>query len=228
MSTTNEPAERTFEVLGSGETITLTNFRGIVAGYTGRDMAAVQHHIDELAAIGVAPPPEVPMFYPVDAELFDSTGEHPASPNLTSGEIEPLYIRHDGRYYLGIGSDHTDRDLETEDIGASKRACPKPVAAQVIALDGLDSVSLDGCTARSWVDGRLYQEGSLDGIRTPADIVGLLLERTDIGDEDFLCLGGTLPLLDGKFVAGAVWRLELAFPDGTTLEHTYKMTKGAN
>lgn len=228
MSTTNEPTKRTFEVLGSAETITLTDFRGIVAGYTGRDMAAVQHHIDELAAIGVAPPPEIPMFYPVDAELFDSCGEHPGSVNLTSGEIEPLYIRHNGRFYLGIGSDHTDRDLETKDIGASKRACPKPVAAQVVALDGLGSLCLDGCTARSWADGRPYQEGTLDGIRTPADIVELLLERTDIGDQDFLCLGGTLPLLDGKFIDGTEWRLELAFPDGTTLEHTYKMTKGTD
>jgi hypothetical protein len=57
--------------------------------------------------------------------------------------------------------------------------------------------------------------------------VELLLERTDVGDGDFVCLGGTLPLIDGKFTDGAVWRLELAFPDGTTLDHTYKMTKGA-
>jgi hypothetical protein len=222
----NESASLTFEVAGSGETITLTDFRGIVAGYTGRDMKAVQHHIDELAAIGIAPPPEVPMFYPVTAELFDSSGEHSASETLTSGEIEPLYIRHDGKFYLGIASDHTDRDLEAEDIGASKQACPKPVSAQVIAVDSLDGLSLDGCTARSWVDGKLYQEGSLDGIRTPSNVVELLLERTDVGDGDFVCLGGTLPLIDGKFTDGAVWRLELAFPDGTTLDHTYKMTKG--
>ena len=31
----------------------------IVAGWTGRDAAAVQHHIDELAAIGVKPPATV-------------------------------------------------------------------------------------------------------------------------------------------------------------------------
>lgn len=223
-----EQAPLTFEVVGSGESITLKRFRGIVAGYTGRDMAAVQHHIDELAAIGVAPPPEVPMFYPVPGELFDTSGEHDNSDALTSGEIEPLYIRHKGTYYLGIGSDHTDRDLETQDIGDSKRACPKPVSSQVIRVDDLESLSLDQCVARSWVDGSLYQEGALDGIRKPADVVGLLLERTDVEDEDFLCLGGTLPLLGGKFTNGTVWRLELQFPDGKKLEHTYKMTKGLN
>lgn len=223
-----EPAPLTFDVVGSGESITLDRFRGIVAGYTGRDMAAVQHHIDELAAIGVAPPPDVPMFYPVPPELFATSAEHEGSDNLTSGEIEPLYIRHNGTYYLGIGSDHTDRDLEIQDIGDSKRACPKPVSSQVIRVDDLESLSLDKCTARSWVDGSLYQEGTLDGIRRPADVVRLLLDRTDVGDEDFLCLGGTLPLLGGKFTDGTVWRMELLFPDGTKLEHTYKMTKGLN
>ena len=35
----------------------------VVAGWTGRDMSAVQHHIDELAAIGVPAPSTVPLFY---------------------------------------------------------------------------------------------------------------------------------------------------------------------
>lgn len=172
-----------FRVAGGHETITLANFEGVVAGYTGRDAAAVQHHIDELAAIGVAPPPEVPMFYRTGPELFNASDEQTVSPvHLTSGEVEPLYIRHNGKYYLGIGSDHTDRDLETEDIGASKRACPKPVSPEVLRVSSIDELSLDDCTARSWVDGRLYQEGKLSGLRTPGDVVRLLLERTDVGD----------------------------------------------
>ncbi|MFP3527695.1 DUF2848 family protein, partial [Pantoea sp. SIMBA_072] len=61
----------------------------------------------------------------------------------TSGEIEPLYIRHNGRYYFGIASDHTDRYVETLDIGDSKRACPKPVAGTVIPIPELQELSLD-------------------------------------------------------------------------------------
>ena len=217
----------TFTVIGTDERVTLSQFHAVVAGYTGRDAAAVQHHIDELAAIGVAPPPEVPMFYRMDAALFDNGGEHESSDNLTSGEIEPLYVRHNGRYYLGVGSDHTDRVLETADIGDSKRACPKPVSNQLIAVDSIAKLSLDRCRARSWVDGQLYQEGTLDGLRTPADIIEKLLARTDIGDDDFACLGGTLPLLDGTFREGTDWRMELTLPDGTTVENVYKMKKGS-
>lgn len=35
----------------------------IVAGWTGRDEAALRHHIEELAAIGVPRPSSVPVFY---------------------------------------------------------------------------------------------------------------------------------------------------------------------
>lgn len=217
----------TFRVVGTDKTITVSDFHAVVAGYTGRDPKAVQHHIDELAAIGVAAPPEVPMFYRMDSHLFDTSGEHDTSNNLTSGEIEPLYIRHDGKYYLGIGSDHTDRDIEAQDIGDSKRACPKPIATEVIEVPSLEDLDLDQCTARSWVDGELYQEGSLAGLRKPADVVEKLLTRTDIGDSDFMCLGGTLPLLKGKFVDGTSWKVELSFPDGTRIEHNYKIKKGS-
>ncbi|BCW52262.1 4-hydroxyphenylacetate 3-monooxygenase [Arthrobacter sp. 1088] len=217
----------TFRVVGTDKTITVSDFHAVVAGYTGRDPKAVQHHIDELAAIGVAPPPEVPMFYRMDSHLFDTSGEHDTSNNLTSGEIEPLYIRHDGKYYLGIGSDHTDRDIEAQDIGDSKRACPKPIASEVIEVPSLEDLDLDQCTARSWVDGELYQEGSLAGLRKPADVVEKLLARTDIGHSDFMCLGGTLPLLKGKFVDGTSWKVALSFPDGTRIEHNYKIKKGS-
>jgi 4-hydroxyphenylacetate 3-monooxygenase len=93
-------------------------------------------------------------------------------------------------------------------------------------VDDLQQLSLDDCRARSWVDGRLYQDGTLDGLRTPANVVELLLGRTAIGDGDFVCLGGTLPVIGGDFIYGREWRLELAFPDGTTINHTYIITKG--
>jgi hypothetical protein len=37
----------------------------VIAGWTGRDPVAVEHHIAELAALGVKRPSSVPMFYPV-------------------------------------------------------------------------------------------------------------------------------------------------------------------
>jgi 4-hydroxyphenylacetate 3-monooxygenase len=218
----------TFQILGTSEKISLDNFHGLVAGYTGRDAAAVQAHIDELAAIGVAPPPEVPMFYSVDAATMNSDAEYvDSSMSLTSGEVEPVYIRHAGVYYIGIGSDHTDRDLERTDIADSKRACPKPVSHEVIrvgSLADLEAFSLDDATARSTVDGKLYQEGRLSGLRTPYEISTRLIDRLGLVDADnFVCLGGTVPLLDGAFTAGERWHIEIELADGTRLAHEYRM-----
>ncbi|MEO9527100.1 MAG: DUF2848 family protein, partial [Roseibium sp.] len=43
--------------------LSCTPDRLIVAGWTGRDRAAVDHHIEELAAIGVPTPSSVPLYY---------------------------------------------------------------------------------------------------------------------------------------------------------------------
>ena len=43
--------------------VSLTPATLIVAGWTGRDEAALRHHIEELAAIGVPRPSSVPVFY---------------------------------------------------------------------------------------------------------------------------------------------------------------------
>lgn len=169
------------------------------------------------------------MFYDVEPSTVSQAAAFDDNPTLTSGEVEPLYVRAGGRYYLGVGSDHTDRDLERDDIRDSKRACPKPVGTTLVPIDDLGSFSLDALTARSWVDDRLYQEGALTGLREPADVLGRLLAKGVVGDdEDLVVLGGTVPLLDGAFTAGGTWTLEIEGADGIRLTHQYAMnaTKG--
>ena len=42
----------------------------VIAGWTGRDVAALNRHIEELKAIGVQPPSKVPLYYRVAASLL--------------------------------------------------------------------------------------------------------------------------------------------------------------
>lgn len=223
--TTTEPL--VLHPMGSPDQLTLTGFRSIVAGYTGRDEAQVRHHIDELAAIGVAPPPQVPMFYPMPDTAASTAATAPVSGDNTSGEIEPVIIRHAGKFYLGVGSDHTDRSLETVDVGQSKQACPKPLGSDVVEIDDWTAFGWDKCYARSWVDGVLYQSGSLSGLRRPEALLAILADRLENFDDssDLVCFAGTLPLIDGTFVSGTQWELELTLPDGRSLRHTYTTTK---
>ncbi|HZS68122.1 MAG TPA: DUF2848 family protein [Burkholderiales bacterium] len=60
----------------------------IIAGWTGRDEAALRKHIRELEKLGVKPPKTTPIFYRVAADLLTHSGAIQVSGPDTSGEVE--------------------------------------------------------------------------------------------------------------------------------------------
>ncbi|HZD65472.1 MAG TPA: DUF2848 family protein [Acidimicrobiales bacterium] len=199
--------------------------RLVVAGYTGRDQAAVDAHIDELAAIGVPPPPSVPAFYELDPALVTTEEAVEVRGAATSGEVEPVLVRHRGRWFLGVGSDHTDRDLERQDIVAAKAACPKPLAPAVLALPGgLDALDWDAVEVWAQVDGEDYQRGTLAALRRPLELLARLTEHAGEDGADLVVYAGTLPLLGGHFRPGTAWRVGLRTVEGQELAHAYAVT----
>ena len=113
----------------------------VVAGWTGRDAASVEHHIRELEAIGVAPPSEVPLFYRVSAALLGPHASIEVVGEESSGEVEPMLVRAGGRLWLGLASDHTDRALEAHSVALSKQICAKPCARGLWPLGEFDDAS---------------------------------------------------------------------------------------
>ena len=193
----------------------------VVAGWTGRDRAAVDHHIAELAAIGVAPPSTVPLFYRVSASLLTQAPAIQVLGEATSGEVEPFLVRDGGGLWLGLASDHTDRALEAVSVAASKQICPKPVSRGLWAFDEvaghLDRLELscdieeDGAFVR-------YQEGALAAI-LPLE---RLLEGSGLGERGAM-LCGTLAARGGVRPA-ARYRMALHDPvRGRTLELAYEV-----
>src|SRR3546814_12393401 len=91
------------------------------AGWTGRESAALEAHIEELEALGVARPKSVPIFYRVDTSLLTTAGTVQCVGREASGEVEAVLYKHDGEYFVGVGSDHTDRKLETVGIRSENR-----------------------------------------------------------------------------------------------------------
>ncbi|MFC9970960.1 DUF2848 family protein [Spirillospora sp. NPDC127200] len=210
-------------VSGTGEELALRPEHLIVAGYTARDEAAVAEHIAELASIGVPPPPTVPAFYVLDPALLTTAAVVEVAGPATSGEVEPVIVRQGGRHFLAVGSDHTDRALERDDIAASKAACPKPIGGTVLEIGtGLEAVDWEDSTVRSSVDGRPYQHGDLASLRHPADLLRKLTDALGPVTGDLVLYCGTLPLLTESFVHGTCWRLELRLPGGPVLSHTYE------
>ncbi|PKP62018.1 MAG: DUF2848 domain-containing protein, partial [Alphaproteobacteria bacterium HGW-Alphaproteobacteria-8] len=151
-----------------GGALDFTPTAAVVAGWTGRDPARVAHHIAELEALGVAPPSTTPLYYRVSAALLTQADAIEALGADTSGEAEPVLIRHGGALWLGLGSDHTDRALEAHSVAHSKQVCAKPLARALWPLDD-PGATLDALELRCWLreaDGwRLYQEGTLAALR---------------------------------------------------------------
>lgn len=178
----------------------------VIAGYTGRDRATVQKHIDELEHEGIAPPPEVPMFFQMPPALLTTDKGIVVPSKESCGEVEPVIIGLRNTLYLGIGSDHTARDVEREDIGKSKRICPKPIGRTVMRVGALDH-SLDGIGLESWIDGEAYQRGTLAAIMPLAELLKLF--KTRFTATNFVLSCGTVPLLTGGFRFGRSFRAQL-------------------
>ena len=85
----------------------------VVAGWTGRDKAALDHHIEELAAIGVQGPSTVPLYYRVAVEQVVQRTSVQVLGGDSSGEVEPVLIATENGLLLTVGSDHTDRKVES-------------------------------------------------------------------------------------------------------------------
>ncbi len=201
--------------------VTLNVGSVIVAGWTGRNLSAVQHHIDELAELGIAPPSQVPLYYRVSSALLTQSDKIEVLGEGTSGEVEPLLIRAGGSTYFGLASDHTDRDLEAHSVAASKQACAKPVSSTLWNFDDIAG-HLDEIQCRCWIeeDGQevLYQEGTLAGIRPLAE----LCESADLGD-GMAMLCGTFAAIGGVRPAGS-YRMEVLDPrNGKTIELSYNV-----
>jgi hypothetical protein len=146
----------------------------IVAGWTGRDEAALNHHIEELAAIGVPRPSSVPVFYRnavsnvVQIDRLEVLGPD------TSGEVEPVIVGLSDGLWIGLGSDHTDRKAETMGIALSKQLCGKVMGAELWRFDEI-SAHWDRIMIRSYatIGGErvIYQEGPLALMRDPVDLM---------------------------------------------------------
>lgn len=146
----------------------------IIAGWTGRDPVARDKHIKELEELGIAPPASTPIYYRVAASRLTTRTAIEVSDENSSGEVEFVLIKSGGRLYVGVGSDHTDRKVETYNITVSKQMCDKPVAPDLWAVDDV-AAHWGQLVLRSFatIGGErvLYQEGTLSGMLPPAELI---------------------------------------------------------
>ena len=146
----------------------------VIAGWTGRDVAALNHHIEELKAIGVQPPSRVPIYYRAAAQMLTQADSIQVLGDDSSGEVEPVLIGAADRLWVTVGADHTDRKVESYGIAISKQMCAKPIGRTAWRFEEVEP-HWDKLVLRSFVReaGKrvLYQEGPLAKIRDPRELI---------------------------------------------------------
>jgi hypothetical protein len=198
----------------------------VIAGWTGRNVAALEAHIKELEALGVKRPKTVPIFYRVAASLLTTADAIQVMADKSSGEVEFVLYALDDGIWLGVGSDHTDRKAETVGVTLSKQLCAKPVGGTLWRYDEVKP-HWDKLVLRAFVPGeggsrRLYQEGPVSSMRSPEELIRLytggdqLAPGTAMFCGTFAVHGGISP--SGRFA------MELDDPVlGRKLTHSYKI-----
>jgi hypothetical protein len=171
----------------------------VIAGWTGRDKAALDKHIAELEAIGVKRPATTPIFYRASAARLTLGDAIEALGAASSGEAEFVLLQHDGRLWVGAGSDHTDREVEKYGVSVSKQMCDKPIAPAFWRYDDVaphwDRLMLRGHIAARGAR-TLYQEGSVTALLDPAALIGQFAGKSGCA-EGTLMFCGTLAAIGG-------------------------------
>jgi hypothetical protein len=196
----------------------------VIAGWTGRDVAALDHHIEELKAIGVQPPSKVPLYYRVAAQMLTQADRIQVLGDDTSGEVEPVLVGAADRLWVTVGADHTDRRLESYGVAVAKQVCPKVIGRTAWRFEEVEP-HWDRLVLRSFITegGKkvLYQEGPLANIRAPRELVAGWREGDKRLPAGVAMFCGTLPAL-GAIRSSS--RFEMAIEDpvlGRTLAHAY-------
>jgi hypothetical protein len=219
LSFTRHFQDRTDQISVTPETL-------IVAGWTGRDEAALRHHIEELAAIGVPRPSSVPVFYRNAVNNVMQTRRLEVLGPDTSGEVEPVIVALADGLWIGLGSDHTDRKAETIGVSLSKQMCAKPIAATAWRYDDVrahwDQLMLRSDVRRGG-ERQLYQEGFVASMRTPDELIKLYTRDATlpVGTAMFC---GTLAV-HGNIAFADRFEMELNDPVlGRTISHAYTIS----
>jgi len=212
----------TFKVDGVSKPVDVD--RVVIAGWTGRNRAAVERHVAELAAMGVRSPAVTPSFFQVGTELLTTAPQIDVVGNHSSGEVEFVLVSAADGLYVGVGSDHTDRQVEAYDFTVAKQMCPKPMAPELWSLAAVEG-HWDELVLRSHVTRRgetiLYQHGSVSNILSPMDLVARWPGASAGLPAGTVMFCGTLPV-EGDIGGGEHFRVELIDPaGGRTLRHDY-------
>jgi len=196
------------------------------AGYAGRTQKNVLEHIKELGKLGIPGPAEIPILFPIT--LNQATQEHQidVQGEQTSGEIEFVLLQHAGEWFITVGSDHTDRELEQFSVEKSKQACPNVLASCLWSvtevLEHWDQIQL-----RAWStkDGTrvIYQDDTLAALLPYSILLDFVRSKVAHNLDGIPIFSGTIATLEGLIFAD-IFEMEMVDPIlNRSIRHKYNI-----
>jgi hypothetical protein len=199
----------------------------ICGGFSGRNQAEIDRHVEELRAHGLEAPSKTPIFFKVSTNQATTESVVEVQTGHTSGEVEFVLLCAGGEpRWVTVGSDHTDRDMEKHSIAGSKQMYPKIVAPIVWPLAEVRE-HWDELVLRSWVqvggERRLYQEDTLQAMLPPTQFLAAAVREYSPSDfQRTLVFSGTVATLGGELLFGERFDMELFDPVlDRRIQHSY-------
>jgi len=200
----------------------MVDIRGLfIAGWAGRNEAAVRVHVEELQTMGVSAPSTTPAFYRISASRLTTSDVIEVMGADSSGEAEYVLLMLRGELYVGIGSDHTDRKVEVIGVTLSKQMCDKPLGKIFWRYKDLaphwDKLRLRSFRTSEGVREN-YQDGSVAELLPPE----VLLEKFGVSlPEGHVMFCGTVAVTS-RIRGAEEFEVELFDPIlGRSLHHKY-------
>ena len=218
-------AAKHLEFLMNGDEVRQVTINNVViAGWTGRNVEAMEAHIKELEELGISRPSKTPTYYRCTVDQLTQDEDFQVIGTDSSGEIEFLIVSLDDGYWVGLGSDHTDRVVEATDVTVSKQMCATPIARTLWRYadveDHWDELMLKSTII---VNGKeeAYQEGPVTTMRDPKELISLYTDGGELAPGT-LMFCGTLAV-SGGVRPGEVFHASLSDAKlNRTINHSYK------
>lgn len=189
------------------------------------DATSAVAHQEEVADVGVRIAFDIPAprIYPMATNSVTTDQTIGVHSDRTSGEVEIVLVVDGGELYVGVGSDHTDRDLERASIIWSKQYCPSVLGRRVWRWADVEP-AWPRLMLESTVDGELYQSSPASVFLSPPEILRILAERVTELPASYLVYCGTYTSIAKKIAFGRSWSATLRDPDtGEALDLAYEV-----
>ena len=208
----------TFRLDGVSRTLELRQL--LAVGYAGREQDEVRRHVDELEALGIAPPPQVPMLYPLLPVLATNCRDISIIGESSTPEVEVAVLHAPGGPFLTVANDQTDRALEATSVTLAKNVCPKVLGQKLWRVeevrDHWDALELELCAG-----GRTLQKGRLAQLLAYDDLCAFV-DRFAPPTDGRMFLSGTVPANEPPPAGDASFEMRLGDPVlGRVMTHAY-------